>query len=117
MFFDNLALIRLYLNLEVLSLIEELKSTPPSPPLTPSGVLEKAALDHVQDHEDNEIVGSKGSDGSGVYARIQRYGPVTGLMGENIKYGKDSPLEIVMAWLIDDADPHSGRRHNMLNPG
>ena len=102
---------------EVARAIECLQTLPPLPALIRSVALERAAHDHVIDHIDHKIIGSKGSDGSGPSDRILRHGRLRGTVGENIKYGIESPRDIVVSWLVDDADRRSGRRKNVLNPG
>ncbi len=105
------------LSVEVSSLIDFLLSTIPLCPLTRSLELELAALDHARDLEKSGTIGSCGSDGGGPLSRIKKHGIVSGTVGESIKYGRDSPQEIVVAWLVSDGDPRSSHRHHLLNPG
>ena len=103
---------------EVERAIVLLQGLTPSPPLSRSVALERAAVDHVIDQiGQQQIIGSKGSDGSGPSDRILRHGQLRGTVGENVKYGIESPRDIVVSWLVDDADQRSGRRKNVLNPG
>ena len=76
----------------------------------------KAARDHVIDSNKNNIFGHTGSDGSTLSVRINRYSSRRGALAENIDYGTKSPLEVIIALLVDDGVASRGHRTNMFNP-
>lgn len=92
-------------------------ATSPLLALTPCAELEQSALDHAADQEKSGLIGAKGSDGSLPSERIRRHGNWIWKMGENNKYGSETAEEVVVGWVIDDADPKSGHRSNILNKG
>eukprot|EP00595_Chromulina_sp_UTEXLB2642_P003498 CAMPEP_0196764352 /NCGR_PEP_ID=MMETSP1095-20130614/5911_1 /TAXON_ID=96789 ORGANISM="Chromulina nebulosa, Strain UTEXLB2642" /NCGR_SAMPLE_ID=MMETSP1095 /ASSEMBLY_ACC=CAM_ASM_000446 /LENGTH=321 /DNA_ID=CAMNT_0042119651 /DNA_START=254 /DNA_END=1222 /DNA_ORIENTATION=- len=99
----------------VVDTVSYLRGIPPSPPLQPSQYLEKAALDHLTDITLNDLVGHDGSDGSTLQSRIERYCQWRGVIGENIRLGSPSAIDIVMNLLIDDGNESKGQRRNILS--
>jgi uncharacterized protein YkwD len=55
-----------------------------------------AAFDHCADMGPSGATGHTGTDGSAMSDRISRYGTWATTAGENISYGNDDALEIVM---------------------
>jgi len=58
--------------------------------------MDLACADHVLDSEENDLVGHTGSDGSDPFDRMNRYGTWGVTAGENIAYGSDTGLAVVM---------------------
>ena len=44
------------------------------------------------------------------------FGQFQGTCGENISYGKDTALDVVIALIVDDSTPSRGHRTNIFNP-
>ena len=74
------------------------------------------ARDHVKDQARSGATGHKGSDGSAVGARVNRYGKWKHTVAENIAYGGSSGREIVIRLIVDDGVPDRGHRKNIFNP-
>jgi uncharacterized protein YkwD len=96
--------------------INILRNTKPMPPLVYSPGLSLACRDHCKDHGPKGKIGHNGSDGSQFYQRCARYGKFgAGTSGENISYGSDSGLSIVLQLTVDDGVESRGHRENLLN--
>jgi uncharacterized protein YkwD len=61
-------------------------------------------------------MGHDSSDGSKLADRLKKWGSVEGWYGENISYGKDNALDVILALMIDDNVPSRGHRTNIMNP-
>ncbi len=77
--------------------------------------LSLAAKDHVKDLGQTGNSGHKGTDGSSVESRVNRYGRFSNGIGENIVYQNNSAREIVLGWLVDDGVASRGHRRNLLS--
>ena len=83
--------------------------------------LSHACRDHIEDSNTNGIVGHYGSDKSSPTDRDNRYGTIafdeTDQMksGENIAYGSNTPVHVVVAWLIDAGVESRGHRNSILD--
>ena len=82
----------------------------------PSKGLSQAAKDHALDQSKTGGLGHTGSDGSQPFDRMNKYGNWDGYAGENISYGRNDGLGIILQLLIDDGVPSRGHRVNILNP-
>ena len=71
-------------------------STSDIPALQWESEMQRASLDHVNDHGPKNLTGHKGSDGSKPFERLARYGHCPGLSGENLAYGNFEPIHIVL---------------------
>eukprot|EP01012_Entosiphon_sulcatum_P064678 TRINITY_DN93506_c0_g1_i1.p1 TRINITY_DN93506_c0_g1~~TRINITY_DN93506_c0_g1_i1.p1 ORF type:complete len:327 (-),score=55.74 TRINITY_DN93506_c0_g1_i1:97-1077(-) len=78
--------------------------------------LDRACKDHAEDTGKNGIIGHTGSDQSDVELRCERYGEYNGKMAENLSYSRTSPLDIVLAWIVDDGNASRGQRKNIFEP-
>ena len=47
--------------------------------------------------------------------RIEKYGEWNGKIGENIDFGSNEAMEIVISFLVDDGVSSRGHRMNLLN--
>jgi len=81
----------------------------------PSKGLCKAAAEHVRDQAKTGRTGHSGSNGSGPFKRMNRYGKWYLSAGENISYGVGRGLGIVLQLLIDDGVRSRAHRENILN--
>lgn len=96
--------------------IRFLRRAKPLPALELSPGLSRAARDHVADSGPRGIIGHQGSDGSNPPQRISRYGRWSGKAAENVAYGPDTALEILLVWIVDDGVPDRGHRKNLFQP-
>lgn len=100
------------------SVVEEtinfLKNQSPIKPLNYKVGLRMGALDHVKDTGSTGTTGHTGSDGSSSADRMNRYGKWNVYAGENIDYGNDIGLNVVLHLLIDDGVPSRGHRENLF---
>jgi len=93
-----------------------LVKTKPVNKLLPSSGLTKASVELAVDQSTTGNTGHVGSDGSSLNDRIKKYTDVKGLRGENIAYGENNALMVVVSLLIDDGISSRGHRINLLNP-
>jgi hypothetical protein len=107
----------LYISLDVENAIAFLRETSPIPSIKSSELLERAALDHVNDMGTNNLTGHDGSDRSTVATRAERYCKWLITIGENIDFGNNNARDIVVALIIDDGVPSRGHRMNLMKPG
>jgi len=96
------------------SLIDDLRSLRPLPPLMVQRELCGSAKFHARDMGSVGRIGHNSSDGTQCFDRIQRFFD-GGAMGENCSYGFGDALGIVMQLLIDDQVPSLGHRKNILS--
>ena len=96
--------------------MREMKRLRPMPPLGPSLVLSRSAQAHAADLGRTGEMSHRGSDGSDLSRRIERYGVWTGSIAENLAFGVESPLQIVVMLLIDEGVASRGHRRNILDP-
>jgi uncharacterized protein YkwD len=96
--------------------IQFLRSATPLAPLEVSKGLCSGARDHARDLLRTNGMGHRGSDGSFVEQRVERYGNWQKEVGENIAYEAASAREAVINMLIDDGSPKRGHRKNIFNP-
>jgi hypothetical protein len=100
----------------VIETIEYIKNMTPKCQLTWSDDIWRAARDHVLDHGPIGASGHTGSDGSSVSQRIERYCGIIGCSGENIDYGSDTALDVLVDLIIDDGVASRGHRKNIFSP-
>jgi len=84
------------------------------PRLAHSNGLELAARAHADDLAISGGLGHRGSDGSAPDERVARVGTWDGLVAENISFGPDDAVEIVIGLLVDDGVLDRGHREVLL---
>jgi uncharacterized protein YkwD len=95
------------------SLYAELKNTRGLHLLKPLETLHKSAAHHATDMGTHGGIGTKSSDGSTFTMRIHKFHkPVT--VSENVNYGYNDAVSIVMEMLIDEGVSERTHRYNIL---
>lgn len=89
-----------------------LRKQKPVGSLTQSPGLTQAALTHVLDTGPRGLKGHRGSDGSRVTHRADRFGRWDQLVGENLIYGKGSPRDWIVCLIVDEG---VGDRYHRVN--
>ncbi|MBA3853270.1 MAG: hypothetical protein C0503_02585 [Gemmatimonas sp.] len=92
-----------------------LRAQAPLPPLTWEDGLWRAASDHVRDQGPRGSTGHVGNDGSTMGQRITRYGQWQSTAAENIDYGSDNAVDVLISLIVDDGVPSRGHRTNIFN--
>ena len=82
--------------------------------LTPSVGLSRAALGHVLDTGPRGVKGHRGTDGSRVPQRADRYGRWDQLIGENIIYGRGTARDWVVSLIVDEGVSDRYHRVNIF---
>jgi uncharacterized protein YkwD len=96
--------------------IDFLMAVDPIQSLTTSEGMSRGAADHVRDQGPAGGTGHDGSDGSTPGERIDRHGFWNMIFAENLAYGPDRALDVVMGLIIDDGVPDRGHRTNIFDP-
>lgn len=91
-----------------------MRSLKPAPPLKLSSGMVSGAKDHLSDLVKTGSSGHKGSDGSTVSDRLNRYGTWAKSLGEDIVYHSRTAREDVVALIIDDGTSTRGHRKNIF---
>ena len=84
--------------------------------MTWSNEIAKAAMDHANDIGPKGQTSHDGSDGNSLSDRLKRYGAPVSSYGENLSFGQDKALDVVVQLLVDDGVPGRGHRTNIFNP-
>ncbi|MDJ0893380.1 MAG: CAP domain-containing protein [Gammaproteobacteria bacterium] len=98
---------------EAIAFLRRLK---PVGALRPSQGMSRAARDHVQDQGPSGGSGHRGSNGSQMCDRSNRYGRWAGKIGENISYGPSDARDVVLQLIVDDGIRARGHRDNIFDP-
>jgi len=81
-----------------------------------SEALEQAAKDHYRDIASKGSFSHAGSDGSNYKDRIERYCKWGGAIFEACDFApREDALDVVIAWVVDDANPKRSNRLNLLS--
>lgn len=83
--------------------------------LHPSEGLYKAAADLADYQSKTGKTGHVGDKGETLKKRISKYGTSSGTIAENVSYGEESPLMVVISLLIDDGVSSRGHRLNIMD--
>ncbi|HEX3280956.1 MAG TPA: CAP domain-containing protein [Pyrinomonadaceae bacterium] len=94
--------------------IQFVRSVKPLPPLELRKGLILGAQDHVNDLVKTGQSGHRGSDGSTLEDRLNRYGSWSVSVGEDIVYRSRKAREDVIALIIDDGVKSRGHRKNIF---
>jgi uncharacterized protein YkwD len=100
----------------VKTLIEDLQKTPSLIPYQPDESLTKAARKHAQYMGSKGKTGHIGKGGKNPAQRVEEYIHWDIWIAENIQYGSDNPIEVVLRLLIDEKVPNLAHRKNLLAP-
>ncbi|MFT5224411.1 MAG: hypothetical protein ACI8XX_000154 [Polaribacter sp.] len=95
--------------------IRALAEQSPIAAIKPSKGMSAGARDHVKDQGPKGDTGHSGSDGSDPFTRVNRYGEWDVTAGENISYGADTGVGVILQLIIDDGVPSRGHRENIFN--
>lgn len=92
-----------------------LRAQAPMEPLRWEDGLWRAAGDHVRDQGPRGSTGHVGNDRSTMGQRMSRYGTWQSTAAENIDYGSDDALDVLISLIVDDGVPSRGHRRNIFN--
>ena len=104
----------------VLELVNEARASPrrcgwrrfdAAPPLAPSELLQRAALEHARDMASRSSLSHAGGDGSTHAERATRAGYQWRVVGENIAAGQPTAEQVVAGWLRS-----AGHCANLMDP-
>jgi len=93
-----------------------LRQQSPLPTLQRSTGMSLGAKDHVRDLATQGLTGSRGSDGSTVYDRLNRYGTLVGEAVEVISYRRKTAKAIVLFLLLNDGNSSRSVRNQIFRP-
>lgn len=93
------------------SLIRELERLDSMKPLAFDSSLQKMSVDFAEEAGKKGWVGHRRTE-----KRFEEYASEVEITAENLQYGYDKPLDIVMDLLIDIDIPNLGHRKNILDP-
>lgn len=93
------------------SLIRELDKLDSMQPLAFDSSLQKMSEDFAEEAGKKGWIGHRRTD-----QRFEKYANHVDITAENLQYGFDDPLDIVMDLLIDVDIPNLGHRKNILDP-
>ncbi len=100
----------------VYELMKVLPKADASEVLKPSKGLRFAAADIAMYQEKTGKTGHIGEKGETLPKRVAKYGTYTNTIAENVSYGEESALMVIVSLLIDDGVKTRGHRTNILNP-
>ena len=95
--------------------IQYLKSLSPLPPLQWDNNLYLSALEHVNDIGPKGLLLYQSSDGTEPEDRISKYGNYIDHLGENIDFGPNDALGVIISLTLDDGEEERPHRENMFN--
>ena len=94
--------------------IQFLKSLPPLPPLQWDPNLCQSALEHVNDIGPKGLLLYQSSDGTEPEDRIAKYGNFTEPIGENIDFGPNDAMGVIVSLTLDDGEEQRPHRENLF---
>ena len=94
--------------------ISFLKSLPSLPPLTWDVNLCKSAQEHVNDIGPKGLLLYQSSDGTEPEDRISKYGNYTESLGENIDFGPNDAMGVIISLTLDDGEEQRPHRENLF---
>lgn len=96
--------------------INYLNSLPPLKPLQWDDSLARSALEHVLDIGPKGLLSYQSSDGTEPEDRILRYGNYTESLGENIDFGPNDAMGVIISLTLDDGEEDRPHRENLFKP-
>ena len=94
--------------------INFLKSLPSLPPLTWDENLCKSAQEHVNDIGPKGLLLYQSSDGTEPEDRISKYGNYSESLGENIDFGPNDAMGVIVSLTLDDGEEQRPHRENLF---
>ena len=91
-----------------------LKSLPSLPPLTWDENLCKSAQEHVNDIGPKGLLLYQSSDGTEPEDRIAKYGNYSESLGENIDFGPNDAMGVIVSLTLDDGEEQRPHRENLF---
>jgi len=94
--------------------IQFLKSLPPLPPLAWDQNLATSAQEHVNDIGPKGLLLYQSSDGTEPEDRIAKYGNYSEPLGENIDFGPNDAMGVIVSLTLDDGEEQRPHRENLF---
>ena len=94
--------------------IQFLKSLPPLPPLIWDENLAQSAQEHVNDIGPKGLLLYQSSDGTEPEDRIAKYGNYSEPLGENIDFGPNDAMGVIVSLTLDDGEEQRPHRENLF---
>ena len=94
--------------------INYLKSLRPLEPLQWEDALAASAQEHVDDIGPKGLLLYQSSDGTEPEERITRYGKYIDLLGENIDFGPNDAIGVIVSLTLDDGEEERPHRDNLF---
>lgn len=94
--------------------IQFLKSLPPLKPLQWDENLTMSALEHVNDIGPKGLLLYQSSDGTEPEDRISKYGNYSESLGENIDFGPNDAIGVIISLTLDDGEEERPHRENLF---
>jgi hypothetical protein len=94
--------------------IQFLKSLPPLQPLQWDQNLARSAQEHVDDIGPKGLLLYQSSDGTEPEDRISKYGTYVDSLGENIDFGPNDAMGVIISLTLDDGEEERPHRENLF---
>jgi hypothetical protein len=94
--------------------IQFLKSLPPLKPLQWDPNLTRSAQEHVDDIGPKGLLLYQSSDGTEPEDRIAKYGNYIDSLGENIDFGPNDAMGVIISLTLDDGEEERPHRENLF---
>ena len=94
--------------------IKYLKKLPPLPPLEWDDILSKSAQAHVDDIGPKGLLTYQSSDGTELDARVSKFGSYMENLGENIDFGPNDEIGVIVSMTLDDGEKERPHRNNLF---
>ena len=94
--------------------IQFLKSLPPLKPLQWDQNLARTAQEHVDDIGPKGLLLYQSSDGTEPEERISKYGTYVDSLGENIDFGPNDAMDVIISLTLDDGEEERPHRENLF---
>ena len=94
--------------------IQYLKSLSPLPPFEWDDCLAQSAQEHVDDIGPKGLLLYQSSDGTEPEDRISKYGNYVDSLGENIDFGPNDEIGVIVSLTLDDGEEERPHRDNLF---